>query len=215
MHQADSEGEFVMYYQPQIDLASGRIVGCEALLRWRHPTRGLFHAGQFYPPRGRERDDHPAGALGPAGGLHPGQSLAGRGPSHGQGCRKSLRQAVPPTRPESSRFRRSCCRPVWRPLCWTGTYRKRAYSRPDPRYPDHEPFEAARYFPESGRFRHRLLSLNYLRHFPLTVSRSTAHFIKDMAQNTNGGRPEQEHLTNCSQSWAQGNRRRCGVLGAT
>jgi diguanylate cyclase (GGDEF)-like protein/PAS domain S-box-containing protein len=49
MHQAIQKSEFVMYYQPQIDLASGRIVGCEALLRWRHPTRGMFMPGNFIP----------------------------------------------------------------------------------------------------------------------------------------------------------------------
>lgn len=39
--------EFELYYQPQIDLADRRIVGAEALLRWRHPGRGLLHPGEF------------------------------------------------------------------------------------------------------------------------------------------------------------------------
>ncbi len=33
--------EFELYYQPRIDVKSGRVVGCEALLRWQHPERGL------------------------------------------------------------------------------------------------------------------------------------------------------------------------------
>ncbi|SDM89561.1 PAS domain S-box-containing protein/diguanylate cyclase (GGDEF) domain-containing protein [Geoalkalibacter ferrihydriticus] len=41
--------EFSLYYQPKIDLASGRIVGCEALLRWRHPHRGLVAPTEFIP----------------------------------------------------------------------------------------------------------------------------------------------------------------------
>ena len=39
--------EFDLCYQPQIDLASGAIVGVEAFVRWRHPQRGLLPAAQF------------------------------------------------------------------------------------------------------------------------------------------------------------------------
>jgi|KBSSwiStaDraftv2_1062776.scaffolds.fasta_scaffold00080_32 diguanylate cyclase (GGDEF)-like protein len=42
-------GEFVLYYQPQIDRRSQRIVGVEALLRWRDPERGLVAPGEFLP----------------------------------------------------------------------------------------------------------------------------------------------------------------------
>jgi EAL domain-containing protein (putative c-di-GMP-specific phosphodiesterase class I) len=38
-----------MYYQPQVDVTSGRIVGAEALMRWNHPVRGLLSAGEFLP----------------------------------------------------------------------------------------------------------------------------------------------------------------------
>jgi EAL domain-containing protein (putative c-di-GMP-specific phosphodiesterase class I) len=41
--------EFVLYYQPEIDLASRRIVGLEALIRWRHPERGLVPPMDFIP----------------------------------------------------------------------------------------------------------------------------------------------------------------------
>lgn len=41
--------EFFLYYQPQLELASGRIVGVEALLRWRHPERGLVSPAEFVP----------------------------------------------------------------------------------------------------------------------------------------------------------------------
>jgi EAL domain-containing protein (putative c-di-GMP-specific phosphodiesterase class I)/CheY-like chemotaxis protein len=39
--------EFVVYYQPQIDTLSGQVIGVEALVRWRHPTRGLIFPDGF------------------------------------------------------------------------------------------------------------------------------------------------------------------------
>jgi len=41
--------EFELHYQPKVDVASGGLSGMEALLRWRHPTRGLVHPGEFIP----------------------------------------------------------------------------------------------------------------------------------------------------------------------
>jgi diguanylate cyclase (GGDEF)-like protein/PAS domain S-box-containing protein len=41
--------ELALFYQPQVEVVSGRIVGMEALVRWNHPTRGLLSAGAFIP----------------------------------------------------------------------------------------------------------------------------------------------------------------------
>jgi diguanylate cyclase (GGDEF)-like protein/PAS domain S-box-containing protein len=42
-------GEFVLYYQPKINLRLGKIVGVEALIRWQHPSKGLLTPNDFLP----------------------------------------------------------------------------------------------------------------------------------------------------------------------
>ncbi|WP_296447500.1 EAL domain-containing protein [Rhodoferax sp. UBA5149] len=42
-------GELEMYYQPQVDVKTRKIVGAEALMRWNHPERGFLSAGEFLP----------------------------------------------------------------------------------------------------------------------------------------------------------------------
>ena len=41
--------EFELYYQPKIDMRSGRVLGAEALIRWHHPVRGFLSPGEFIP----------------------------------------------------------------------------------------------------------------------------------------------------------------------
>ncbi len=49
LHRAVSTGEFVLFYQPQLRLDDGRLTGAEALIRWRHPQRGLLSPAAFLP----------------------------------------------------------------------------------------------------------------------------------------------------------------------
>jgi diguanylate cyclase (GGDEF)-like protein/PAS domain S-box-containing protein len=49
LREALESGDFVLHFQPQIDLRSGAVVGAEALVRWRHKTRGLIYPGEFIP----------------------------------------------------------------------------------------------------------------------------------------------------------------------
>jgi diguanylate cyclase (GGDEF)-like protein len=47
LQRAIAQNELVLHYQPVFDTARGRIVGCEALVRWQHPQRGLLLPGTF------------------------------------------------------------------------------------------------------------------------------------------------------------------------
>ncbi|MFB2971400.1 putative bifunctional diguanylate cyclase/phosphodiesterase [Aerosakkonema sp. BLCC-F183] len=49
LHQALERGEFVVYYQPQINTNTGKIAQMEALLRWQHPEFGLVSPAKFIP----------------------------------------------------------------------------------------------------------------------------------------------------------------------
>ncbi|WP_409978180.1 diguanylate cyclase domain-containing protein [Anoxybacteroides tepidamans] len=49
LHRAIQNNELVLYYQPQIDLKSEKIVGVEALIRWEHPELGMISPAKFIP----------------------------------------------------------------------------------------------------------------------------------------------------------------------
>ena len=47
--QALHDQEFVLFYQPKVDMRRGQVIGAEALIRWQHPERGLLPPGEFLP----------------------------------------------------------------------------------------------------------------------------------------------------------------------
>ncbi|MGA2890090.1 MAG: EAL domain-containing protein [Terracidiphilus sp.] len=55
IRQALIDREFAMYYQPKVNMSTGKVVGVEALIRWQHPQRGLLLPGEFLPVI----EDHP------------------------------------------------------------------------------------------------------------------------------------------------------------
>jgi len=49
LYRALERNELELYYQPQVEISSGKIVGCEALLRWHHPDQGMISPAIFIP----------------------------------------------------------------------------------------------------------------------------------------------------------------------
>ena len=49
LRSAIDENNFLVYYQPEVSLTTGRVVGYEALVRWKHPVRGIVMPGEFLP----------------------------------------------------------------------------------------------------------------------------------------------------------------------
>jgi EAL domain-containing protein (putative c-di-GMP-specific phosphodiesterase class I) len=49
LHAALEQRQFVLHYQPEVEIATRRIVGLEALIRWQHPERGLLAPAEFIP----------------------------------------------------------------------------------------------------------------------------------------------------------------------
>jgi diguanylate cyclase len=61
--------EFVLHYQPKINLKTGLITGMEALIRWQHPERGMLLPARFRAHRGRVRFDFAHRTVGITGSM--------------------------------------------------------------------------------------------------------------------------------------------------
>ena len=77
LRRAIDRQEFVLHYQPVVDLRAGGILAFEALVRWQHPTRGLLSPAAFIPAAEATGSSSRSGA-GSCGRVSPGPSLAAR-----------------------------------------------------------------------------------------------------------------------------------------
>ena len=71
LQRAIATEQLELYYQPVVRIHDGSISGVEALLRWRHPERGMIPPDQFIPLAEETGTDHPDRALGAARGMPP------------------------------------------------------------------------------------------------------------------------------------------------
>ncbi len=123
LRQAIDKNEFVLYYQPKVDLRSDSIVGAEALIRWNSPELGLVPPDRFIPMLEENGSDPARGALGDGAGHPRSPRMAGSRPAGAAGCRERVGRAAAP-----EGFRRSGAQRTghafWRsPLPGSGNHR--------------------------------------------------------------------------------------------
>ena len=83
LRRAVDHREFVLYYQPKVSLKTGKIVGVEALIRWRHPEHGIVPPDEFIPAGRGDRPDRSHRPMGVARGVQRRCAAGMNGVSHG------------------------------------------------------------------------------------------------------------------------------------
>ena len=104
LRKALAAGEFELYYQPVVNLRDQQISGLEALIRWRHPEKGMISPAMFIPLAEENRLHRAARRMGARAGLRDGREVAG---AHLKVVRQPLARAVPQSGPGADGDRRA------------------------------------------------------------------------------------------------------------
>ena len=107
LRNALARSEFVLLYQPQVDLRTGRVFAVEALIRWNHPKLGVVAADQIHSDGRGNGPDRADRRLGAARSLSAEQGLAGRGPAADRRLRERFGAAIQGKELDQPRRRRA------------------------------------------------------------------------------------------------------------